>query len=323
MRGPTGSHALVIGALVDSGLIGSCLGGPCLRTSRDENLSTALSRANPTDIKGAEMNMTDAEQSRSKAESSWSPIVELRQYTLHPGQRDNLVDLFEREFIEPQEELGMRVLGQFDDLDDPNRFVWLRGFEDMHTRAKGLAAFYGGPVWKQHRDVANATMVDSDNVLLLRPARPGSGFSPDSTERPPRHSHMSRRGCVAAGIYAMDAQLEGAFVDFVEERLRPVLSDVGAALLAYFATESSPNTFPTLPVRDGEFVFVWLAGFPVGAAPEAVTPGGGALGGLMPNAPTQMQPIQVLRLAPTARSALTGSSPPCPAISLSGSERGA
>src|SRR5439155_10598944 len=47
------------------------------------------------------------------------PIVELRQYTLHRGKRDVLIDLFDREFIEPQETLGMNILGQFSDLDDP------------------------------------------------------------------------------------------------------------------------------------------------------------------------------------------------------------
>ncbi len=55
------------------------------------------------------------------------PIVELRQYTLHPGKRDVLIDLFDREFVESQEALGMKVIGQFRDLDNPNRFVWLRG----------------------------------------------------------------------------------------------------------------------------------------------------------------------------------------------------
>ena len=35
-----------------------------------------------------------------------SPIVELRQYTLHPGQRDTLIDLFDREFVESQEAPG-------------------------------------------------------------------------------------------------------------------------------------------------------------------------------------------------------------------------
>ena len=31
-----------------------------------------------------------------------SGVFELRQYTLRPGQRDRLVELFEREFVEPQ-----------------------------------------------------------------------------------------------------------------------------------------------------------------------------------------------------------------------------
>jgi len=30
-------------------------------------------------------------------------------------------------FVETQEATGMRVIGQFRDLGDPNRFVWLRG----------------------------------------------------------------------------------------------------------------------------------------------------------------------------------------------------
>jgi len=74
------------------------------------------------------------------------PIVELRQYTLHPGKRDVLIDLFDREFVESQEALGMKVIGQFRNLDNPNRFVWLRGFQDMPSRAQALKDFYGGPV---------------------------------------------------------------------------------------------------------------------------------------------------------------------------------
>jgi hypothetical protein len=63
------------------------------------------------------------------------PVVELRQYTLHPGRRDVLIDLFDREFVETQEAARMAVLGQFRDLDDSDRFVWLRGFDDMRRRA--------------------------------------------------------------------------------------------------------------------------------------------------------------------------------------------
>ncbi len=48
-----------------------------------------------------------------KGPASFSPIVELRQYTLHPGQRDVLIELFERAFIEVQEAGGATVIGQF------------------------------------------------------------------------------------------------------------------------------------------------------------------------------------------------------------------
>ena len=51
-------------------------------------------------------------------------------------------------------------------------------------RAQGLAAFYGGPVWQAHRDAANATMVDSDDVFLLRPAWPGAGIDGETDRRP-------------------------------------------------------------------------------------------------------------------------------------------
>ena len=59
------------------------------------------------------------------------PVLELRQYTLRAGQRDVLIDLFDRELVETQEAVGMSVVGQFRDLDRPDRFVWLRGVTDM------------------------------------------------------------------------------------------------------------------------------------------------------------------------------------------------
>ena len=99
-------------------------------------------------------------------------VVELRRYTLHSGAREALIDLFDRELVETQEAVGLYVLGQFRDLDDPDSFVWLRGFRDMRARARGLEDFYGGPVWRKHRDAANATMIDSDDVLLLRATTP-------------------------------------------------------------------------------------------------------------------------------------------------------
>ena len=189
------------------------------------------------------------------------PVVELRQYTLHPGKRDVLIELFDREFVESQEAEGMEIVGQFRDLSDPNRFVWLRGFRDMPTRAKALTAFYGGPVWKAHRQAANETMIDCENVLLLRPARERSGFSLGTADRPSPGGVEAPGGLLIATIYYLDAGAGGDFVDFFEGRLEPALVDAGASIVGYFVTEHRANNFPALPVREGENVFVWFSRF--------------------------------------------------------------
>src|SRR5260370_40242156 len=114
-------------------------------------------------------------------------IFEVGQYLLHPGQGETLIELLDRELVESQEAVGMWVVGQFRDVDRPDHFVWVRGFRDMTARPQALAEFYGGPVRKEHRDAANATMVDAEDALLLRPALPGSGIPAlEGSEAPPR-----------------------------------------------------------------------------------------------------------------------------------------
>jgi hypothetical protein len=189
------------------------------------------------------------------------PILELRQYTLHPGRRDVLIDLFEREFVESQEAVGMTLVGQFRDLDDPDRFVWLRGFPDMPRRAEALSSFYGGPVWKAHRDQAVATMIDSDDVLLLRPVDARSGFPDPDAARPPIGETAVPPSILVATTYFRDRPFDREFADFFDRSVHPVMAAGGAPPLARLQTEHAENTFPALPVRTGENVFVWFARF--------------------------------------------------------------
>jgi len=188
------------------------------------------------------------------------PIIELRQYTLRPGRRDDLIGLFERELIAPQEAAGMALVGQFRDVHDPDRFVWLRGFSDMRTRAEALGRFYQGPAWRRHRDGANATMIDSDDVLLLRPAGPRSGF-PAPAPRPPAGRPSAPASLVTATICHRDRPFDDAFADFFARQVAPALRRAGAAPLACLQTEHAENTYPALPVRTGENVFVWFSRF--------------------------------------------------------------
>ena len=254
--------------------------------------------------------MTESAGEREMQSSPFCcPVVELRQYILHPGKRDILIDLFDREFVETQEEVGIKIIGQFRDLDHQDRFVWLRGFPDMTSRAKALNDFYSGPVWKAHRDAANATMIDSDNVLLLRPAFPTSGFSLKNLKRAPVGADEIPTSLVVATIYYFAAPVAPDFINFFEHTLRPVTESLGATISASFVTENSENTFPALPVREGENVFVWFSTFPNLAAYEnhvAALSRSEQWRGEISTALTRYleRTPEVLKLSPTARSQL-------------------
>ena len=157
-------------------------------------------------------------------------IVELRQYTLLPGKRDVLVELFDREFVESQEELGMRILGTFRDLDHDDRFVWLRAFDDMTTRLAGLTSFYSGRVWKEHGPLANTTMVSVDDVLLLHPVK-------------------------ELTLPAIRDERAPASELVISVHHRSLLTDLDPGL-GLLETDTSENDFPALPVREGVDVAV-------------------------------------------------------------------
>lgn len=238
-------------------------------------------------------------------ENVW-PVVELRQYALRPGTRDTMIDLFDRELVETQEAVGMRVVGQFRDEDDPDRFVWMRAFPDMAARNAALTAFYvDGQAWRTHAPAARATMVDTTNALLLQPvsaqgalriqgARPGV----DATDPP-----SSR---LLATIFYLDTPPE-EFAPFFNERIRRALLLTGGTVTGLYVTDPTPNTFTALPVREERAVVVFSL-FESAAWREA------HLRALAEPTWTERvlpelgkwvsRPIERLRLAPTARSLL-------------------
>jgi hypothetical protein len=224
-------------------------------------------------------------------------VLELRQYTLLGGRRDELIALFEREFIAPQNAVGAQVLGTFRDLDDPDRFVWLRGFANMESRKLALEAFYGGDVWKAHRDAANATMLDSDNVLLLRPVRRDAA-------PPTAGQGEAKPGVVRMAIHALREVDAQQFTAFFEAALAPRITACGGVITERWVTEPGPNTVPRLPVREHEPVFVWSARFSGVAAEREFAERLASESGWRDGAPEEILPAlmrkpEVLRLAPT------------------------
>jgi hypothetical protein len=184
-------------------------------------------------------------------------VFELRRYRLRPGTRETLIALFDREFIEPQEVLGMRVEGEFRDAGDPDAFVWVRSFSDMDDRTEALRSFYTGPVWRQHGAAAKATMVNSDNVLLLKPAGAITPFA-HNTGREQETVRGPASGLVIANTCSLAPHTEEEFAAFFNANALPLMQKAGARIDAVFTTERSANGFPQLPVREGETVLVWF-----------------------------------------------------------------
>jgi hypothetical protein len=238
-------------------------------------------------------------------------VVELRDYLLQGGATGDFARYFEEHFLVSQRDEGMHVLGQFAVVDEPDRFVWFRGFEDMETRLHGLTAFYGGPVWQAHRTAANGMMRESHHVHLLRPLGPvhalTGGLALEDRASEPPGVFPPHTGLVVADFYRSRAGGLGRVVEWFEQHLQPGLVAHGTQVLGHFVAELTPNDYPRLPViqdpellvvltayRDGEHhaaaradwqrSAAWRAG-PGGAGPAALAGG-----------------VATLRLRPTARS---------------------
>ena len=239
-------------------------------------------------------------------------VYELRRYALVPGRRDDLIELFDRCLVESQEELGMRVVGQFRVAGQPDVFAWIRGFPDMESRGRSLEAFYGGSAaWRENRDAANATMIEFDNVLLLRPAGRAPSFELDPADRPGADEPETDGGLVVAEISRFERPIGDERVAAFEAEAIPVLRRKGVVPLALLVTEPATNTFRELPVREGENVLVWLAAFPDREAWIRVANGLGGDGAwerarAAALAAAGPRDVDVLELEPTRRSLLRG-----------------
>jgi hypothetical protein len=213
-------------------------------------------------------------------------VFEFRNYRLRPGGRQRFETLFEREFVESQEALGSLAAGTFRVLGDPDRFVWIRCFETMESRARALDGFYTSALWRRHRDAANAEIRDSDNVLQLNCV--AGGMSVDVRRRAPVGVKAEPRAWFLATTYFV---APGDLPRFAKlyERAEPWQGE----LVASFVTDPRPNSYPRLPVRN-DSVFLALSRHTAPPAAEAL---------LTPQLEMLMQaPPHLLRLRPTPRS---------------------
>jgi hypothetical protein len=183
-------------------------------------------------------------------------VVEFRRYVTSDGELAHFVKYFDAYFPEAFEQLGAMVFGQFTERGHPNHFTWLRGFHDINARPIVNAAFYYGPLWKEHRIKVNAILPDSDNVMLLRPLHGDQGITVLPAVDPVSEEHGAQ-GIVVAQIFAVKKGSEEAFAKQAEAAFAAYRVN-GVHPAGVLVSLDVPNNFPQLPIRtDGPFL-IWL-----------------------------------------------------------------
>jgi hypothetical protein len=235
-------------------------------------------------------------------------VIELRNYLLRPGTTRDFVRYFEEHFLLSQRAEGMHPLGQFEVVGEPDRFVWIRGFEDMRARLRGLTAFYGGPFWQARRDQANAMILEHHHVDLLRPLAPVAaltgGASLEDRQSAPAGAVPLDAGLAVADFYRADPAALAALVHLFEHDVRPALVHRGHRVLGHFVAELSRNDYPRLPVIQDPGLLVALSTYRDEEHSRLARKDWDARGPILagPFRSRLTEDVVSLRLRPTARS---------------------
>lgn len=233
--------------------------------------------------------------------SAW-PVIELRRYTLVEGAAGRFSRYFETWFPEAFQQLGALALGHFFERGSTERFTWLRAYPDMAARAAVNTAFYDGPVWREHKATLNRWIVDSDDVLLLRPLHPQAGI-PALPAVDPVAEPDGARGLAVAQLFQVApgrlaecaAQAEAWFGTY---------HGSGVTEAGILATLDEANNFPRHPIRTDGTYLVWLGILRDEAALQALRPMLEAAAAALGQAGLLAAPAEILELDPGQRSRL-------------------
>ncbi len=184
-------------------------------------------------------------------------VIELRNYILKPGTRDNFINYFKRNFITSQNETGGYTPAQFRVKGAEDNFFWIRGFSDMESRSKFLPEFYYGPVWKEYGATANSMLVNNDNVYLLKPLTYHDGALHQG--KPININKLTiDQGIAVIDFYIANSKLD-KLISFLSSTYLPALKKVSVEDFTLWVTETAENDFPRLPVFQDRNLMVVIA----------------------------------------------------------------
>lgn len=93
--------------------------------------------------------------------------IEMRTYRIKPGKREAFLEIFREKTIPAHIEIGMKVLGPFPTIDDPDVFFWMRAFPDPVSREPMKSAFYDSDLWRSELEPVLLPLLEKYDVILV------------------------------------------------------------------------------------------------------------------------------------------------------------
>ena len=94
-------------------------------------------------------------------------IIEMRTYKTKPGCRSRFLEVFREKSVPAHTEIGMKILGPFLSVEEPDTFFFMRGFPDLPSREPMKAKFYEGVLWKSELENTLMPMLEKYDVVLV------------------------------------------------------------------------------------------------------------------------------------------------------------
>jgi dethiobiotin synthetase len=91
----------------------------------------------------------------------------MRTYKTKPGKRTEFLEIFESKSVPAHQNIGMKILGPFLSVEDPDTFFFMRAFPDLESREPMKALFYEGALWKQELEQKLMPMIEKYDVVLV------------------------------------------------------------------------------------------------------------------------------------------------------------
>ena len=81
--------------------------------------------------------------------------------------RSRFLEIFHSKSIPANREIGMKILGPFNSIEDPDTFFFMRGFPDLASREPMKARFYEGELWKGELEAVLMPMIEKYDVIVV------------------------------------------------------------------------------------------------------------------------------------------------------------